>query len=117
MCLPSFTKVLKYVHFVQLFLLLIVIVMLMIVMCQPFLIPLINWLAKVEVCVEPERFSLLGKDLDRIRIPSYNFTSTMLSKPKQITQIHLNDTINGFTSIFLTYQVGIYIVLSLGILL
>lgn len=64
-------------------------VMLMIVRCQLFLILLINCLAKVEVRVEPKRFSPL--DMDRIRTPTNDFTTTVLSKPKQITQIHFNN--------------------------
>lgn len=40
----------------------------------------------------------------------------MLCKPKQLKYI-LMISVNGFTSIFLTYQMGIYIVLSIGVLL
>lgn len=56
-------------------------------------------------------------DLHRIRTPSYNFGNTMLREPKQISQMHFNNITKWFHFYILTYQMGIYIVLSIWLLL
>lgn len=74
-------------------------------------------LAIAKVYVEPKRFSLWEIDIEGGRPPSYNFTSTVLSKPRHMTQMYFLISVNGFTSMFLTSHMDIYVVLFVRLLL